>query len=132
MFVIGFTYDLLLLTFDLHLPSGGAMKNVFGYRNFLYLWLSQTIEQFGDSLVIMSLIAWAMSMRENGTSAGNMSILMLWIAVPIVLIGPIAGVFVDRFGKQTMMAVTAVPPGASAYSSCISLSRTRQEAHMFT
>jgi MFS transporter, DHA3 family, macrolide efflux protein len=87
------------------------MKNVFGHRNFLFLWLAQTIEQFGDSLVIMSLIAWAMSMRENGTSAGNMSILMLWIGIPIVLIGPIAGVFVDRIGKKPMMAVTAAARG---------------------
>jgi DHA3 family macrolide efflux protein-like MFS transporter len=91
------------------------MKNVFSNRNFLLLWLAQTIEQFGDSLVIMSLIGWARTMRDNGTATGNMSILMLWIAIPIVLVGPIAGVFVDKLPKKWVMSIAAAARGACIF-----------------
>jgi len=87
------------------------MRSILKNKNFILLYLAQVLEQFGDSLVILSLISWAMGLHEKGTAAGNISLLMLWIAVPIVLIGPVAGVFVDRLKKKTMLAVAAAARG---------------------
>ena len=87
------------------------MKSILKNTNFVLLWTAQVLEQFGDSLVILSLISWAMGLHEKGTAAGNISLLMLWIAVPIVLVGPVAGVFVDRLKKKTMLASAAAIRG---------------------
>jgi MFS family permease len=81
----------------------------------MVLWLGQLVEQFGDSLTLMSLIAWSMSMRENGSAAGNMSLLMLWIGLPIILLGPFAGVVVDRFKRKPTLLVAAAVRGALIY-----------------
>jgi MFS family permease len=87
------------------------MKQVFNNRNFVTLWIAQMIEQIGDSFTLMALIGWAMSLRVDGSAAGNMSMLMFWIGLPILMLGPIAGVFVDRFKKKNILAVAAVCRG---------------------
>jgi DHA3 family macrolide efflux protein-like MFS transporter len=91
------------------------MKNIFNNRNFMVLWLGQLVEQFGDSLTLMSLIAWSMSMRENGSAAGNMSLLMLWIGLPIILLGPFAGVVIDRFKRKPTLLAAAAARGVLIY-----------------
>jgi MFS family permease len=88
------------------------MKQIFKNRNFITLWAAQIIEQIGDSFTLMALIAWAMSLRVDGSAAGNMSMLMFWIGLPILTLGPVAGVFVDRFKKRNIMAVAALFRGA--------------------
>lgn len=70
--------------------------------------LVQTIEQIGDSLMLMSLIAWVMAMPA-GNATANMTILLFWVGLPIILIGPFSGVLVDRFHRKTLLiAATAV------------------------
>ncbi|MCE5300870.1 MAG: MFS transporter, partial [Spirochaetia bacterium] len=84
------------------------MKHILKNRNFIRLLTAQFIEQVGDSFMLMALIAWAMSMKEGGSAAANISILMFWIVLPIILLAPIAGVFVDMFKKKHIMFVTAL------------------------
>ena len=79
------------------------MKKIFKNYNFIRFFFAQGIEQLGDSFLLMSLIAWVMTMKENGSSSANMSILMFWIGLPIVLFGPFAGVIIDRFKKKNIM-----------------------------
>ncbi len=86
------------------------MKNTFINRNFSMLLLVQTIEQIGDSLILMSLIAWVMGM-ETGAKTANMTILLFWIGLPIILIGPFSGVIIDLFKRKTLLAVATFSKG---------------------
>ena len=72
--------------------------------------LVQTIEQIGDSLILMALIAWVMGM-EAGTKTANMTILLFWIGLPIILIGPFSGVIIDRFKRKTLLVAATVFKG---------------------
>ncbi|MCX8094484.1 MAG: MFS transporter [Candidatus Goldbacteria bacterium] len=79
------------------------MKRIFKNHNFVKFFIVQGLEQLGDSFLLMTLIAWVMTMKENGSSSANMSILMFWIGLPIVLFGPFAGVIIDRFKKKNVL-----------------------------
>jgi MFS family permease len=78
------------------------MKKSLFSRNFIFLMLVQAIEQIGDSLMLMSLIAWVMSMPK-GNATANMTILLFWVGLPIILIGPFSGVLIDRFHRKTLL-----------------------------
>ncbi|HRU39639.1 MAG TPA: MFS transporter, partial [Candidatus Goldiibacteriota bacterium] len=78
------------------------MKHTLKNPNFMLLMATQTVEQIGDSLTLMSLIAWVMSM-PGGTTTANMTILLFWIGLPIILIGPFSGVFIDRFSRKALL-----------------------------
>ncbi len=70
-------------------------------RNFFLLWLGQIISQLGDRLDQMALIAFIYS-RAPGSAMGIAKILSFTI-IPVFLIGPIAGVYVDRWDRRKTM-----------------------------
>jgi len=83
-------------------------------RNFFLLWSGQIAEQFGDSLNLMALIAFVLSLPAKPGAhlhTTNMSILMMWLGIPILFIGPFAGVFVDRIKRKTMLLFAATGRG---------------------
>ncbi|MEI7542920.1 MAG: MFS transporter [bacterium] len=86
------------------------MKNTFINKNFLLLLTVQTLEQIGDSLILMALIAWVMGM-EVGSKTANITILFFWIGLPIILIGPFSGVIIDLFKRKTLLAVATFVKG---------------------
>ena len=70
-------------------------------RNFFLLWLGQIISQLGDRLDQMALIAFVYA-RAPGSTWEIAKILSFTIA-PVFLIGPIAGVYVDRWNRRRTM-----------------------------
>lgn len=86
------------------------MENIIKNKNYILLMLVQTIEQIGDSLILMALIAWVMSM-EAGSKTANMTILLFWIGLPIILIGPFSGVIIDRFKRKNILATATFMKG---------------------
>jgi len=84
------------------------MKKIFKNQNFIRFFFVQGLEQLGDSFLLMSLIAWVMTMKENGSSSANMSLLMFWIGLPIVLFGPFAGVIIDRYKKKNVLLFSSL------------------------
>jgi len=72
-------------------------------RNFFLLWLGQTISQLGDRLDQMALIAFVY-LRAPGSTIEIAKILSFTI-IPVFLIGPIAGVYVDRWDRRRTMYV---------------------------
>jgi predicted MFS family arabinose efflux permease len=67
------------------------------------LWLGQIISQLGDRLDQMALIAFVYS-RAHGSTLGIAKILSFTI-IPVFLIGPIAGVYVDKWDRRRTMYV---------------------------
>jgi MFS family permease len=72
-------------------------------RNFFLLWLGQIISQLGDRLGQMSLIG-LVYLRSPGSTIEIAKILSFTI-IPVFLIGPIAGVYVDRWDRRRTMYV---------------------------
>src|SRR3989338_2475914 len=70
-------------------------------RNFLLLWLAQIISNFGDRLDQMALIG-LVYLRTPGSTIELAKILSFTI-IPVFIIGPIAGIYVDRWNRKTTM-----------------------------
>lgn len=76
-----------------------ALRN----RNFFLLWIGQIISQLGDRLGQMALIAFVY-LRAPGSSMQIAKILSFTI-IPVFLIGPLAGVYVDRWDRRRTMYI---------------------------
>jgi len=72
-------------------------------RNFFLLWLGQIISQLGDRLGQMALIAFVY-MRAPGSTLQIAKILSFTI-IPVFIIGPLAGVYVDRWDRRRTMFI---------------------------
>ncbi len=67
------------------------------------LWLSEALSLIGDRLVMVALIT---LVYDRTGSAGTVGLLMVFKAVPALVLGSVAGVFVDRWNRKWIM-VTA-------------------------
>ena len=78
-------------------------REILKNRNFFLLWLGQIISQLGDRLDQMALIAF-IYLRAPGSTIEIAKILSFTI-IPVFLIGPVAGVYVDRWDRRRTMYV---------------------------
>jgi len=76
-------------------------REVLKNRNFFLLWMGQIISQLGDRLGQMALIAFVY-LRAPGSTLQIAKILSFTI-IPVFLIGPLAGVYVDRWDRRRTM-----------------------------
>lgn len=74
-------------------------------RKFFTLWIGQVISIFGDFVFTTTLILWIATTLAKGQSWAPLAVsgVLFANALPILLIGPIAGVFVDRWKKRPTM-----------------------------
>ncbi|MCM8770826.1 MAG: MFS transporter [Candidatus Omnitrophica bacterium] len=72
-------------------------------KNFLFLWIGQIISQLGDRIDQMALIAF-ISLRFPRSPLAVAKILSFTI-IPVFLIGPVAGVYVDRWDRRRTMYI---------------------------
>lgn len=70
-------------------------------KNFFLLWFGQIISQFGDRLTQMAMIGLVYKLTP-GSSFGMAKIFSLAI-IPVFLISPVSGVYVDRWDKRKTM-----------------------------
>lgn len=82
----------------------GAFE-VFKNRPFLLLWLSQAFTQIGGNMVIFGL---TVIIRGSTSSNTAVAVLILTFLGPAVLFSALAGVYVDRFDKRTVLIATNV------------------------
>ncbi len=90
-------------------PSGISAKySLLTNRNFVLLWLGHTISVLGDTIFNLTLILWVAVILAPHQSWAPLAVsgLMLAATLPYVIIGPLAGVFVDRWDRRrTMLAM---------------------------
>ncbi len=81
------------------------MKNAINLKNknFVLLWLAQIISQFGDRVNQMALIGLIAS-RTPGSPI-ELAKLLSFTIIPVFIIGPVAGVYVDRWDRRTTLFV---------------------------
>ena len=76
------------------------MFDIFRKRDFRYLWTAQLVSTIGSSLT--DLAAAILVFRLTG-SALNVGLVLIVTALPTLVFGLIAGVFVDRFDRKTIL-----------------------------
>ena len=77
------------------------MKRVLQNRNFLKLWIGQIVSNIGDEVAFMGLAALIVYKWQG--SAVDVSLLFIFSSLPVLIFGPIAGVFVDRWRRKNTM-----------------------------
>jgi MFS family permease len=74
-------------------------------RDFAWLWWGQAISSIGDFAFDTALVLWIATFLAAGQAWAPLAVsgVILAAAVPQIVIGPIAGVFVDRWDKRRTM-----------------------------
>ena len=78
-------------------------------RNFLRLWLAQLISQFGDRVHQMALVG--LITERAGVSASSLAKIMAFTILPVFVLQPFAGVFIDRWDRRTTLFVCDIARG---------------------
>lgn len=86
------------------------MHATFINYDFVRLWWGQAISSVGDYAWDAALILWIASQLTASHSWSPLAVsgVVLSAALPQVAVGPLAGVFVDRWNKRNTMVVAAV------------------------
>ncbi len=82
------------------------MSNVLINRDFARLWFGQAVSTVGDYVFDTTLVVWvATVLYKDDAKAGPLAVggLVLCAVVSTFLIGPVAGVFVDRWSHRRIM-----------------------------
>ena len=85
------------------------LREVLFSRNFFPLWGGQIISEFGDRLSQMALISLVYHLRPGSVTA--LANILLFTIVPVFVVGPVAGVYVDRWDRKTVMVISDVSRG---------------------
>lgn len=87
-------------------------------RNFLTLWSGQVFSQLADKVYLVLMIALIASrfQSDDQSISGWVSSIMIAFTIPAVLFGSIAGVFVDRWSKKTVLVLTNLLRGGLVFA----------------
>jgi MFS family permease len=77
-------------------------------RNFRLLFIGQTISQLGDWFNAVAVFALLLDLTGSATAVAWMMIVQF---LPVAIVGPLAGVVVDRVDRRRLMIVTDVVRG---------------------
>jgi lauroyl/myristoyl acyltransferase/predicted MFS family arabinose efflux permease len=87
-----------------HAPSGFVA--LFRNANFSLLWSSTLTSQLGDHLNLMALTALIFSLSAGAIRGLEFSKILLLASVPVLVFGPISGVYADRYSRKKLMIVS--------------------------
>jgi MFS family permease len=79
--------------------SAAVLRN----RPFLLLWLAQAATQIGANMVLYGLTVLVLEVTDSSTAVSG---LFLTFLIPSVLLSALAGVYVDRLDRRTVLVVT--------------------------
>src|SRR5580698_8387327 len=90
-------------------PATLSMREVLAQKQFRRLWLGQLISIFGDFVALFAVQV-AITFRMHGTAEDVTGVMVEYLA-PLALIGPVAGVFVDRWNPRATMIASDLTRG---------------------
>jgi len=85
--------------------SAPSKSGVLINRNFALLFFGQTLSVVGDFVFNTTLVLWIAVLLAKGQTWAPLAVsgVLLAAAVPVLVIGPLAGVFVDRWDKRATL-----------------------------
>src|SRR5215208_686835 len=69
-------------------------------RRYFPLWLGQLVSNFGDTLHYIALVVLVFDLTGRGLAVSG---LVAAEIVPVLLLGPVAGVIIDRFSRKAVL-----------------------------
>ncbi|MGK7890432.1 MAG: MFS transporter [Leptolyngbyaceae cyanobacterium] len=89
-------------------PEPSGFGPVLQNRNFLVLWIGQVFSQLADKVYLVLMIAIIANrfQASDQSISGWVSALMITFTIPAVLFGFLAGVFVDRWQKKSVLVIS--------------------------
>jgi MFS family permease len=78
----------------------GYVELVRRNRDFRLLWLGQVVSQLGDWFDTIALFTLVLRLTGSGRAVG---LVLVARFLPSVILGPLSGVFADRFNRRTLM-----------------------------
>jgi MFS family permease len=77
-------------------------------RDMALLWAAQGLSYLGDQIFDTTLVVWIAAVLARGQSWAPLAVsgVLIAVAIPTLVIGPLAGVFVDRANKRRMLIAT--------------------------
>ena len=81
-------------------------------RDFLLLWLAQAISQTAQNAIWFGIVV---LVERSSHSSTQLSLAILTLIIPSVVFGVLAGVYVDRWDKRTVLIATNVIRGCIAF-----------------
>ena len=88
------------------------MANILKLRAFRTIWIAQFVSIFGDFLAIFAVIA-RITFRLHGT-ASDVALVIVSYMLPVAVLGPLAGVLVDRWRVKRVMIASDLIRGVLA------------------
>jgi len=82
-----------------------SFRVVLRNRNFTYLWAAQLLSQIAQNIINFAVLV---KVEELSHSTTQIAVTIVSFTLPAVLFGPIAGVFVDRLDKKSILVYTNV------------------------
>src|SRR5580765_649500 len=82
-------------------PTAYTLKTILKFKPFRTLWLAQFVSIFGDFLALFGVIS-LITFRWHGTALQVTSVTIAYM-LPIAIISPVAGVFVDHWNVKRLM-----------------------------
>src|SRR5579859_1433206 len=87
--------------------------SIWSNRNFLLLWLAQAISQTAQNAIWYGIVV---LVQRQSHSSTQLSLAVLTLIIPSVIFGVLAGVYVDRWDKRSVLIATNVIRGGIAFS----------------
>ena len=75
-------------------------QGVIRSRSYFPLWLGQLISNFGDTLHYIALVVLVFQLTGQGLA---LAALVVAEIVPVLMLGPVAGVVIDRFSRKAVL-----------------------------
>jgi len=94
-----------------HPPSAPPGKGLLINRNFALLSIGQAISNIGDFVYSTTLLVWVYTITHSAAAVSGVLIAQY---TPIFLLGPVAGVFVDRWNRRQTMIVSDIAQAMAA------------------
>ena len=90
--------------------SGSRTPSLWQNRNWRLLWIGQSVSAIGDMVFYITVLLWIATIIAKGQpwAPAAASGALIATAGPVLVAGPLAGVFVDRWNRRrTMLAADA-------------------------
>jgi len=79
---------------------GASYGAVIRSRRYFPLWLGQLLSSFGDTLHYIALVVLVLQLSGQGLAVAGLVAIEI---VPVLLLGPVAGVLIDRFSRKGIL-----------------------------
>src|SRR5207237_2252271 len=77
-----------------------AYAGMVGSRAYFPVWLGQLVSNFGDTLHYIALVVLVFKLTGQGLAVAGV---VAAEVLPVLILGPIAGVVIDRFSRKAVL-----------------------------